>query len=631
MEWYKLGAFSQLDHFDPNPYLDDPVFQSVKLALEGMRKSTRSINTFSDALAIAILAKRTRDFQLNPARAKLSLFFDHAGELAQAVRVAGVQGELEYHAMRNGKAATFSVLRDWRYLFFRATFGYKGKAPHSSEELRGLLEQAEGILQGKELVAKEAVEALGPPGSNVDQQIEHMKEFRFFNSWLRSGAGDVQRVLDELDKAHILDSQLRQTVEELRSEEVLEKFEEAQETVRLNFERSVGTYHRATKLLGAIDNRIRKISLWLKERHRTDFDIKDDMMLILGLFRFPFPEDAYRKIDVTLNHLTGAGREEAEKRKQIEAQKQVFSALYEIELGQQETTKLAFVLGMLWATELDQEIIGIARRRQVLPPAAANSTLATRTAWPVSFSLVVAAALVRDSEEKRLSLAQEDEGDASGAHRQAEQIKEAYQLLKNIAMAYGKISEGEEKSKLAVGIAYLDFHILTALCSPKLSPLLEPDLGEGISPLGLLADAIEKARSASVKTSGLDDRLKTYALNQLLYYLAEGVLRGVQRFDVFQQQLDEAGLKLLELKGDPGWHYRYDDSLARYFEVVGNARNHRQSWERGRSHVEKARSNCFDDPLIVGSSTPGGQESKGYYREFIERYEAWKLEHPDSQ
>jgi hypothetical protein len=181
---------------------------------------------------------------------------------------------------------------------------------------------------------------------------------------------------------------------------------------------------------------------------------------------------------------------------------------------------------------------------------------------------------------------------------------------------------------MAIGIAYLDFHLFFALCSPRLSRWLEPDLGEGMSPLDLLTDAIKKAQSAW-KTTELNERLRVYALNQVLYYLADGVLRQAQDFKSFELQLDEAAQELLAFEGRAGWHYRYDDSLARYFEVVGQARDDREAWKQGRVHVERALKDCFDDPLIGKSKDPRAKDSKGYHREFSERYDLWKRNHPE--
>jgi len=598
MAWDRLLALGERENFDPTPYLQEEVFLKVKHRLDRIRGRNRSMNNFNDALAMAILAVRVRKFNENPSDSKLPLFFDHAGDLQKAIKKSHVEDALIYR--NNGQA--FSVLRDWRYFFLRATFGHLGQERHSKKEINDLLRQTKEIRERRKNLNKEARRALGSTDSDVDQQIENMKEFRFFgNVWLRSWKSDLKRVISDLRKANILERRLR-FIEELQGAEIQEKFQQAQKTLTQHFEGTVGLYQGVTDLLKAIDSRAKDIHQGLVKQNRDESDI----VLILGSFRFPFTFEARNEIATVLSGLASK-----ETKKQAEAQERIISALNKSRSGEPlQADTLALLLGVLWATEVDREILDLEKSQRSL-------VAGSQFGGDLAPSLVWIAALVRETfEDKRY-----EAEIAHAAERQETQRKEdlrrASRRLEQIEDFYSTTQGGEEKARLAISLAYINFHIFTALESKK-SVLWPEDTREKHgSPRDLLDKAIRYAQSAA--SFELDDkRLHVYALNLVLYYMAEGVRWDGERFGAFRDQLDEAARLLLkhDQKGQEGWHYRYDDSLARYYEVLGQGKNDPEDWEKGQKRIVQAENTCYADPVI-----------KIYHQEFHDHYSQWRDKH----
>jgi hypothetical protein len=606
LAWQEQGTFQDSDSFDPIPYLQDEIFLKVRNALESGRKHL-SINNFSDALAVTILAGRTRDFKRGVAGAKLPLFFNHPGKLKDAIEKAGVQRDLEYRVSKN---KTFSVLRDWHYFYFRATFG---SGSLSKDQLQELLVQTERLRKGKAQARNEALSAIGDAADiKVDEQIKHMQEFRFFETWLASSE-DVQWVIQSLKKAKLLHEQLREAVEDLQSPEVKNKFSEASITVSETYQMSAGTYGRTIKLFSWIEARIKRTHRWKKGNASPS-----DMMLVLGLFRFPFPEEVYSQIEETLGELVG---DEASR---MRAHSNVVEALYRASSGKpSSSTDLPFVFGLLWAAELDSEIAELAEQRRDWARAAQTTERHSESPW---FLLVWASALLRQSEDKRHPNKQQSELQ----ERQVDLILKGLGLLGEILETQKSLAGESIWARIAVGVAYLDFHFFLALRSPKLSASPPSELQARSS--SLLANAVDQAEQAW-KAKDLDERLRIYALNQLLYYLAHGVLESVWTFGHVEKQLKDAANQLLTFESHPSWHYRYDDSLARYYEAVGQAKDDRGAWEEGKKRIDRALETCFGDPLVAGtknsrSSTSGGMDSEGYHQIFHRHYKKWEDEHP---
>ncbi|HEY0511407.1 MAG TPA: hypothetical protein VGH73_05860 [Thermoanaerobaculia bacterium] len=594
LAYQEQGLFADLGRFDPITYLEDDIFRQVRHALDESRGKKRSINNFSDALAVTILARRTREFDQQVEGAKLPLFFLHGGQLRDAILSSGLESELQYCRRRDGELRTFSVLRDWRYFYFRATFDQESI---SNDELRELLTQTARLRQDRGSEKRdEVLIALDSAAEiKVSEQIERMREFRFFHTWLTSKK-EIQQVFADLERANLDHARLREAFTELQSDEFKEKFEEGQEVLSQNYETSVGMYPRAYQLLRLIDARIRKIY-----RAKKGGALPSEMMMVLGLLRFPFPADVYSWIEKTLGNLVTQG--DARGEAQAAVVKTLFQTNSEVRL---DLPGLAFTFGMLWAAELDDEIVDLARKWAL-----------TESPW---FLVVWASALVRESEEKRHTGLQASE---TTLRRQADLILQGFQLLRKIKEVQHSTSEEIAIASLAVGIAYLDFHFFLALSSIRLRPYLSPELLREDLP-SLLSNAVDQADRAR-RTVKLDERLRVYALNQLVYYIADSVLQEVWKFADRAEQLHQAARELKAYQGCPHWHYRYNDTLARYHEVVGQANDDRKEWEMGRSYIELARENCFDDPLIKGTL-----DTPGYYKDFIRHYNVWMHEHPEA-
>jgi hypothetical protein len=600
IEWDRYLSLHVNESFDPTPYLKEEVFLRVKRALD-RKRSFLTMNNFSDALAVAILAVRVREFEEDPKHRRLPIFFDHAGDLQQAIRSAGVSDALRYR--RAGKE--FSVLRDWRYFFLRATFGHRGKDPHSESDLKDLLHITREIKASQQSMAKETVRALGNAGRKIDQLIEYMEEFSFFgNVWLPSWRDDLERVIDELSRAKLLDDALLDTVEELQSDEIRQKFKEARETVEQSFKRSAEVYQGVRELLRVIDNRVRSMRRELVESGREESDI----VLILGLFRFPFPPKAQKDIAGLLIDLA---KRNADRR--ADAQMEVFSALSNAKMGAWlSDTTLTILLGVLWAAELDNEILDLSEGQNAFQ---IDSRFGEVSRLSVLCSLILMAAFLRTNfggNEKRYMWGGDHDAldeNQSKLGAAPDEIRRALARLEVIESIYEGMAR-EEKIQVSVSLAYIEFHIFVSLFPERSS--LWPDGIPGRAPRAFLDKAISCA-SLAWEADDLDEKLRLYALNQLLYYLSEGVRRKAAAFDGWEENLNKVASQLLHYEGGPGWHYRYDDSISRYYALVGQERDDPEAWSKGLKYIQKALGSCFGDPLI-----------KDYFHKFNREYESWR-------
>jgi hypothetical protein len=205
---------------------------------------------------------------------------------------------------------------------------------------------------------------------------------------------------------------------------------------------------------------------------------------------------------------------------------------------------LMVLTGVLWALHMDDEIIELLQ----------EDRLEDRH---YSLSIVFGAACLRSEKH----------------------ILEIPGLIKRLEQLYDTSADTNTKLDLAIGLAYLYFNYRAYMTKSQFA-LDERQRNEH------LQKAVGFAKiAASTESSNL--KKKAYATNQHLFYM----LHGPKMFE--GQIIQEAAEQLLsfetfEQKMDI-WQYRYDDTLATYFEYLADISKARQRWlELALERMDKA-------------------------------------------
>lgn len=583
VEWANRRWIREIGGFDPRPYFESEVYAQLREALDHLRELS-SFNNLNDALAMAMLAEQVAAFN-NGETKELPLFFDHRGILRWARERADVERFFVYNWRdEKGEIHKFSVFRDESYLFLRATFGHKGQDQHDHAELMRLRSQIAEVAETRQKLSGESVRSIEQPGQEIETLVEYLREFKFFEAtWSKSFRVEFSQVFNMLNAAEELEDGLSAAINELGSDRMQDHFRVAQEAVIASLAENVQRYEKVRDLFGKINTTIRRIQRSKERTNAKDFS----MVLVLGLFRFGFEGGVSARIASALEHLSGPGNSA---RRGVETE--IISILFQAEAGDVlNTENLGYLLGVLWAAELDEEIVVIAAQQKVVVDS-------FRGIWPRELSIVLAAAHLRQKFESR-RFARTD-----AAQRRAS-LKSARVLLEELEQEFAEEVDSQRKAEFAIGLGYLHFHLALAEAQ---APDPEIESGQRYAVIeGEVSEAVKRAKYAVNKgpASGV---LSLYAMNLVLYYSAEAIRRGWIAFSILAEDMAEFSQRLIDREFDDSWHYRYDDSLARYWECKAVAEKDvellKAAWER----LKKARSACWDDPLTVE-----------YYAEFMAR------------
>jgi hypothetical protein len=255
------------------------------------------------------------------------------------------------------------------------------------------------------------------------------------------------------------------------------------------------------------------------------------------------------------------GGDEEEER---DARISVITACYKgVENPAKEIDNLAVAAAVLWVAKMDRQLIELLERIDLLPHH--------------SLRLVYAAATFRLNKR----------------------VKQGRNVLKQLQNEHEKTKNPVKRTDLAVGIAYLFFHLWLCLgfsASWRQHPETNGRFADGEGQR-LINNAIRYAKEAYERLGTRDMKKKVYALNQYLYYLVEG--GGDDR----RREMDWAARELSAYKPKRElWQYRFDDTLARYFHRLAVSAKDEEKWEElmkdAKRHIEEAWMDAHGDEEV---------------------------------
>jgi hypothetical protein len=264
-----------------------------------------------------------------------------------------------------------------------------------------------------------------------------------------------------------------------------------------------------------------------------------------GLLRFGFPVDSQQAMADTLGRLVDP---------QGSSRNRVLVEFFRrCQAPTDGTVNLALAAGVLWALRMDAQIADLLSNVDALRH--------------YSLKAVAAAACFR---------------------RRTDLLK-GWELTQQLEGEYLQASATREKFDLAVALGYLYFHYWQCMTSGRVH------LGER-DRRALLEQAVQYARKAADMKSG-DLEKRVYAVNQCLYYALHGS-------DVSAAaEVNASAEELLTFDGNQEvWQYRYDDTLAYYFErrATQTEAGQKQRWlELAMRRMDKAWEGANGDEEVA--------------------------------
>ncbi|HSS49110.1 MAG TPA: hypothetical protein VLX28_09195 [Thermoanaerobaculia bacterium] len=530
------------ESFDYSEVTRSRSFQTLHDIYQRMRPK-RTVNNFADAFAIALLTLRVEALQRGEPRS-IPRFFASTSLISDVVQQAGLSSLLYPD---DGKESV-SVLRDSDYLIFKAIF-----TPQLSDtedgikrelDLKALSSAIAELLQTKHPLDEKVLETIRISNRSLATILDDLKDLSFFgNVWLPVAAKkEFQIALRELGE-----SSRRLTSEALRR-----SVEEALRSTRETLESSVQQYKRFMNFWTKLDEGSRAMRASALRDRSEVFDVFWD----LGLLRFGFPERAHPKIRNLVEALL-SDEEETERSARI----------YLIDLynglaleGDEGNDDLMVVAAVLWVISMDSILID----------------LIERIGHPPHYSLQII--------------------HVASILRLGRKLDRGEKILTDIERYYAIAPQGE-RAHLAVGIAYLSFHLWARL-ERRFEWRSRPE--REVSQVGRehIDKAIRYVREALVNLDVLDERKRVYVLNQNLYYLVEGGDANAR------EEMIQVARELIAYKSIPYcWQYRFDDTVARYFHrlaLFARSKGEQMTLlENARIHLKAAFEGPYRDPELV--------------------------------
>jgi hypothetical protein len=547
--------------FDYARVLRSKELQKIKGAFD-LKRPNSTLNNFADAVALAILIDLVRRYQNwdedGDTVRRVPRLFVSSKLFTQALSSAGLLHFLAYDV----DGETSSVLRSEDYFRFKSMFrGFPNTQTtvtldEELQPLEQLHDQIRQILKAQEPLTESAVNTILFADQPLSKIIEELDDLTFFeNVWLPlSGQTEAQDALVELGEAK----------QQFESESLVRAVEEAIEETKTALEGNVEGY----KLVSSLWTQLEHASQVLHSSLRKDPARPLDVFWDLGLLRFDFrPEIQPRILAVVENVFSD------EEETQKEARISVIEAYYAFARRDSSTQKagdLSLAAAVLWVARMDQKLI------ELLDDQLGDSHY--------SLKIIFAAACFRLG--------------------QKQSIKGGRQILNLLTEEYDETKEPKRAISLAIGLAYLNFHLWDRLgfgppWRPKSAVRHTGTAKEGEK---LIRDAIQYAKTAYSASKEGDLQRHVYALNQYLYYSVEG--GGEAQLGTMKTLASELG----DFKSDPNlWQYRFDDTLARHLHRLAKSlktpAKRLELMEKANRHIEAACLGPYKDPEVESYRT----------------------------
>ncbi len=359
--------------------------------------------------------------------------------------------------------------------------------------------------------------------------IDELNKLLFFrNVWMPSADQDEELALKDLHKA----------IDQLTTRELEAKVNEELDRDKDSLRENLQTYNS----LVAYWEPFHEANIRLRNVTGKQISPRADHFLAFGLLRFGFPEKAREAIEKSLRNLLHGEDIEAE----IE-QYNAIAACYSARSPQRRHVQsLMVAVAILWVAEQYEAL-------SKLPGLLGDENLR-------HYSLTIVCAA------------------ASLISRREEYANKAFIKLEE---AFKHATNPRKKADLAVGLAYLYFRKWeNSYYSPWDPP---PGTITKPSPASerLIDQAFTMAKEAYRRLEDRADK-KSYALNQMLYYLVKG--GGNQRLGEMARLTND----LLRFRRPGYWEHRFDDTIAHYYHRLAVLAADREDWSESLKMIEQA-------------------------------------------
>jgi hypothetical protein len=548
-----------------------------------LKRGDRWKSNLADAVALTILADHVKE--VNEGKpVPIPRFFvssKNIGEsplFVQLLRSTGLESLFEYGIPgRQGAGSRSTVIRRADYFVFKSTFqsppnasDLEEKSEFTPAELYELRKRISRMLETPGSPTPESLDEIVAGKKSLKQLIEDVNTCLFFkNVWLPSSKGDVELVLEDLNRA----------ANELKSE-VLEQGvdNEIREFKTFLAEKAI-KYEAVKQIWGEIKDAAERLQKqWAKR-----LPDRADYLRVFGLLRFAFPESGNDRIQDVLDDLLN--ETEDERSTYINIVKACYSAQTESSQKAANEDDLVAAAAVLWAARTHDELADLLSKIDPLPH--------------YSLELIYTAAL--------FELPREDD--------------KGLVMLERLEERHRQASNAKEKVDLAVGLAYLKFHLWRKLGYGPAWEGADISYKSDDQRRDLIGSAIQLALEAwnSLTLGGWDEKKRIYALNQYLYYLVmEGDVNKIQKIHEAARALLAEGMK-------PGanelWQYRFDDTLARYYNWLAHLQNTEEAWRKNmldaELYSEQAKTKApWDESVVKYSNIIRNQLEVGFKKEF---------------
>jgi hypothetical protein len=305
-------------------------------------------------------------------------------------------------------------------------------------------------------------------------------------------------------------------------------------------------YQWLSRLWKDVGDAIHTVSSSLRAVGESDLEL----FKTTGLLRFGFPEECHQDIEALLRKLINDHRHA-----QIEAHSEVVRKCQEARSRTGGVPNEIVAAAVLWVLRMDGQLVDLLSKPERL--------------GHYSLRIVVAAAHFR--------------------LRRPSGVSEGWHLIKGLEREYEGVRAHGKRLDLAVGLGYLYFHYWLY----KVQSSVGLDSSESRS---LTNAAISYARTGYFEVETADLQKRVFALNQYLYYM----VRGADEID--WAKANDAADKLLSFLDNPVvWQYRFDDTLAYYWEARAalTKTRRRECLEQADFYLERAWAHANGDDEVV--------------------------------
>lgn len=524
------------------PIVESAEFQKLRTCFD-IKRPTSGVNNFADAMAICLLAAQVRAY---PQTHKIPRFFVSSSLYEDVLAETRLTHLLE---LRDGVRKS-SVLRHSDYYMLRAMFhlpedvkrtlpqGVRQLGESSDEELHETSQRISEILEAQRPLTDELLTTLSIGPVQLDDLIGELKQYWFLEKVWLPFAAQTQVV-----------TAIREYVETARmltnDQAFTEEVEKELRGTKEALARSSREFHRISGLFKAVQEATKRLRTMI-----DGAEPQTDLFKTFGLLRFGFTEDARKKIETFLQQLleTGLAGEGSLTR--------VVNIGEKARLNHAELAEVILLAASLWALHLDHQLIQLLEKNDH----GQQSAIAG----------IFAAARLRSK-------------------RDANQVNQAWLATKNLERDYENIADPHKRLSLAIVLGYLYFHYWRAkIASVTTSGQRQYD--------SLIQSAISYAKAATELGEATEELEKfVYALNQSVYYMLHAPS------DPPWTEIKATANRLLEYMDSGVWQYRFDDTLATYFEgrahlaLPADKMGHQQ---QALYHIERAwKEACGDEEI----------------------------------